>query len=295
MITQAYILNSTNQLIDINDAYSSFTTLMNVTCENLQDSFEYAIINQTTLDSNQFKFNKATGFWEDSFTINQDNFQNWYLVLRSDKDTKCTVNLNITPLNYDSNPTQSPVLDKLPQIRPNPKLQPQQPSAQNKPHQQPQRVAQQPQRVAQQPQKVAQQPQRVAQQPRPQSKPRPNSQPKLSSVKKPRIEYEGDDDEDYDENVTTPRDYSKYYKYIGYGVITVLFILFALWWTGYIDKVPFINKFFQKSVSTVLVNTPPPSAAPVNTTLQMYTQQPPSVQSIDTNFINEMRELKIDL
>lgn len=101
-----HILNQTCQLIDINDAYTSFTTLMNVTCSNNLQDFEYAIINQNTLDSShKINFKKIVGSWEDSFTVNQEKFQNWYLVLKADKDTKCTVKLNIRSL--DANPTPS--------------------------------------------------------------------------------------------------------------------------------------------------------------------------------------------
>lgn len=307
MITQAYILNTTNQLIDINDAYSSFTTLMNVTCENLQDSFQYAIINQSTLDSNQIKFKKATGFWEDSFTINQENFQNWYLVLKSDKETKCTVNLNITPLNYDTNPTQKPNTDNIPQIRSNttkPKY-PQEPEFKKR-----NEVVRQPQ----QPQR--RQPQQL--QRRPQMKPQPK-QLKPSTKLKPRKQYDEDESEDEyyeeDEKVENTSNYKKYYKYIGYGLIIIIILFIILWWTGYIHKIPFIKQFFKKTVAVSAINNSsttelahkmhhlPPSqnitthhVSPPLQNITTHHASPPSPNpaTADTNFINEMRELKID-
>ena len=266
MITQAYVLNQTNQLIDINDVYTSFTTLMNVTCENLQDSFEYAIINQSTLDSNQFKFKKVTGFWEDTFTINQENFQNWYLVLKSDKDIKCTLNLNITPLDYNTDPPQQPNTDALSQVRPSPKnsvreRQPKQPPVQQQ---------------MKRPQRPVQRPQQRPTQPRP--------------VKRP-VESDDDDDEEdeYYDDVPPPKSTSKYYKYIMYGLIGIAVLLVALWWTGYIYKVPYLNKLFVNTVipaPKVHLHHPPPP--PVVVHLE-------PVHDTNTNFINEMRELKIDL
>lgn len=50
------VLNQIHQLVDINDVHTSFTTLMSVTCENLQDTFEYAIVNQEMLDSSSNKW-----------------------------------------------------------------------------------------------------------------------------------------------------------------------------------------------------------------------------------------------
>lgn len=270
MITQAYILNQTNQLIDINDVYTSFTTLMNVTCENLQDSFDYAIINQNTLDSNQIKFKRATGFWEDTFTINQENFQNWYLVLKSDKDTKCTLNLNITPLNYNPEPPQQPNTDALSQVRP---------SSKNST------------RMRQEP--------TLPPQPKRQVK-MPVRQMKKSSQKPVQryVDSDSDDEEDaeyFEDDAKPSTSTGGYYKYIMYSLIGIAVLLVVLWWTGYVYKVPYLNKLFPSSMHTVATTThfnhPPP-------TVSIPTQPHVNVESpfeIDTNFINEMRELKIDL
>lgn len=287
MITQDYNLNTTNQLIDINDVHTSFTTLMSVTCENLQDTFEYAIINQKTLDTNRINFKKVVGAWEDSFTMNQENFQNWYLVLKSDKDTKCTVTLNITPLDYNTDPPQQPDTTALSQVRPQPKnsIRPQQPG----PMTQQARGGVQPRRP-------------VVQRPiqRPIRRPQP-----------PVEEYDDydDDDELYDDECgvdsAAPTGFARYYKCIAYSLIVIIVLLFILWWTGYIYKVPLLNRFFKKpagveqafgkvySSNSPTISYHPP--APV--VVQVPPPQPPVFEtpSVDTNFINEMRELKIDL
>jgi hypothetical protein len=299
MITQAYILNTTNQLIDINDAYSSFTTLMNVTCENLQDSFDYAIINQSTLDTNQIKFKKATGFWEDSFTINQENFQNWYLVLKADKETKCNVNLNITPLNYDTNPTQKPNTENMPQIRSNTTKTQYPPDSE---FMRPNEVVKQSPQRRRQPSPPQQLQRRQQLKPQPIQLKSANVKPKKQYEEEYEDEYYEDEDEE-DEKIENTSNYKKYYKYIGYSLIGIIILLIILWWTGYIHKVPFINKFFKNtaavvdnSVATAVTHKihHPPSLQ--NITHRVSTPiQSPSPATVDTNFINEMRELKIDL
>lgn len=299
MITQDYNLNTTNQLIDINDVHTSFTTLMSVTCENLQDTFEYAIINQKTLDSNRINFKKVVGSWEDSFTINQENFQNWYLVLKSDKDTKCTVNLNITPLDYNTEPPQQPDTAVLSQVRPQPKnsvrssLQPPNPQMQ----------------------------QRAA--PFQQRRPAPRPIQRQAPFRRPPVqEMYGDDDDEYFEEEEDDDDdctssapptvvtgWARYYKCIAYSLVGIIVLLVILWWTGYIHSVPFFNRFFKKPIDGVtapqafggmtsmvpnatsyFTSPPPPHFQPVHA--PPVVEAPPTP---DTNFINEMRELKIDL
>lgn len=292
MITQDYNLNTTNQLIDINDVHTSFTTLMSVTCENLQDTFEYAIINQKTLDSNRINFKKVVGSWEDSFTINQENFQNWYLVLKSDKDTKCTVNLNITPLDYNTDPPQQPNTAALSQVRPQPKNS-FRPAGQPNPPQMQQRAM------------------RPA--PRPVQRQAPYRRPPVEEM------YDDDDDdflEEEEDCTSAPPPVAtgfltRYYKCIAYSLVGIIVLLVILWWTGYIHNVPFFNRFFKKpdgSVATpqafggmtsivpnatsYFTSPPPPHFQP-----QPVYAPPPVVEAPtpDTNFINEMRELKIDL
>lgn len=79
MNSQDYTLNETQQAIDITAGgyYTSFATVMNVTCENLQDTFEYAIVDRNTLESykilNRSYFKRTTGTWEDSFTTDLKN------------------------------------------------------------------------------------------------------------------------------------------------------------------------------------------------------------------------------
>ena len=102
MKTEKYILNTSNQLIDINEQFSSFVTTYSVACQNDQDEFEYTIVNQKKLDTIGAKiyFKKATGSIEDSFTVtNQPAFDNWYLILKAAKPTNCTVTTEITTLD----------------------------------------------------------------------------------------------------------------------------------------------------------------------------------------------------
>lgn len=88
---------------------------MNVTCENLQDTFEYAIISHKTMLNGDYGYKKATGTWVDSFTLDSGfpMYEKWYLMLQSDNNTKCTVKLNIRPLNPIENPTSNNEVPKF--------------------------------------------------------------------------------------------------------------------------------------------------------------------------------------
>lgn len=315
MITHNYVLNQTNQLVDINDSYSSFSTMYNVSCDNVQDSFEYAIVNQSMLDNNQIYFKKTTGIIEDSFTINNNVFENWYLVLKAGKDTPCKVSLEITPLEFNTTPPQQPQ---------SPPQQSTFPSATQymAPPPFPQRAA----------------PQSMIKTPRPmQQKPKLKNKLKQKGSKpvKKTVKFELDDtdseqqDDENNEKIIenfeeSNEKYSFFTKYswskiifIGIG-ICILF-LFVLWWTNKLHYIPFLNKYFKQPVlktATVIVPTshpviiheelPQPQLPQPQPQLpQLPQSQPPSQileeklsvknPNLDSNFINEMRELKINV
>jgi hypothetical protein len=230
MSAKAYVLNTTIQMIDINNNFKSFRTVYNITCKNLQDDFEYAIVSQTKLDEQQFHFKKAVGYHEDSFVSeNGGTYQDWYLVLKAPKDTPCTIALNVTSLD----PAPQPVQPASPQP-------PRQPAPQPQPRQQPQR----------------------------RSRARPRSPP-------PPPPYE-DDDSDLDD--TPPKTTGYHWSvYLLLALVIAAAILGVLWWMGYLQKMSF---------------TPPqlfPASAPVEPVAAF--EQPVH----DPAFINEMRELKINL
>lgn len=93
---QNYNLNKASQRIEINDGHTLFTTAVNVTCDNPEDTFKYAIIGEYNLDFVGFYYKMATGVYDDSFTVDQTilGCKKWYLVLKAEQDVKCTVTFN---------------------------------------------------------------------------------------------------------------------------------------------------------------------------------------------------------
>ena len=98
---QNYNLNKTSKRIEINNGHTLFTTVVNVTCDHLEDTFVYAIVGEYNLDFVGFYYKTATGGCEDSLTVDQTilGCKKWYLVLKASKDIKCTVTFDTRSLN----------------------------------------------------------------------------------------------------------------------------------------------------------------------------------------------------
>jgi hypothetical protein len=250
MSTKSYVLNNTIQMIDINNDFKAFRTVYNITCDNLQDEFEYAIVPQKRLDENQFNFKKAIGYHEDSVTnTDANNIQDWYLVMRAEKDTPCKIVLDITSLDEDE--VIIPPTKQLP----------------------PKQVRFQQQR--QRPQSIR------------------RRQPIIS---------DSSSDSESDDEVEEKNTSKNWYKYIFIFLLLLLLILVVLWWTGYLYKLPYMGRFKPASTFITVAHSqvvsqpqvvqpqPPPPQLSIITEIP-----PPQTYAPDPNFINEMRELKIDL
>jgi hypothetical protein len=320
MITHVYTLNTTNQLVDINDTYTSFTTMYSVTCDNMQDEFNYAIASQEMLDNKKIYFKKAIGYIEDSFTNNTGKYDNWYLILKTTKDTPCKVMLEITELESRQQPSLSPPA-------PPPATPPSSPSKRRLQPLQQQPLQQQP----------------LQQQPRRQ----PHQQPQVKGNQhlSPIYEEYSDNDEYDDEEEEEEEDKQQqsapiptknnWWWYIAVGITMLIVVIFGLWWTDKMHLIPFYNYFTRNTpvvetshllqhikdkvdVQTpleivvppleVIVPSPPIVAEPpphivvepptaseviVDTTPTQPVLVQPTTQ-LDTNFINEMRELKLN-
>jgi hypothetical protein len=243
-------------MIDINNDFKTFRTVYNITCDNLQDEFEYAIVPQKRLDENQFNFKKAIGYHEDSVTNTEiNNSQDWYLVMKAGKDTPCKIVLDITSLDEEEIPPtrQSPIK----QVR--------------------------------------------FQQSRPQTR-RPIRR------RQPIVSESSSDSESDVENEPNPA--KNWYKYIFIFLLLLLVTLVVLWWTGYLYKLPYMARFKPSSTLIAVVQPQPQVVTtqvlqpqPQVVTTQVFQPQlpiiteipPPQTYAPDSNFINEMRELKIDL
>lgn len=302
MITHVYTLNTTNQLVDINDTYTSFTTMYSITCDNMQDEFEYAIASQDMLDSKKVHFKKAIGYIEDSVTRNEGKFENWYLILRAAKDTPCKVMLEMTSL--DVSPPASP-----------PSQHQQNPSGRSQLEQSP---------------PVSQKPRRRLPPKRP-LRPRPPPPPESE-----------DDESEFEETVenfksttSPPQQPLEWWWYALLVLVVILTIVFLMWWFGKLHLLPFYKYFCNKTTTTacpklipvpnVVVSSPlpappsppavqspppqieivepdifvappppPPAASSVQIAPPTVAPLPPPPPQLDANFINEMRELKLN-
>lgn len=273
METKSYTLNNTIQLIDISKDYSKFRTMYNITCDNLQDEFEYAIVSQKRLDQKQFNFKKAVGYFEDSFTQVDEIDCDWYLVLKANKETPCSVMVDITSLDENDSNEEIPIEDEE--------------QYENFTYQQHTPIT---------PNRTPTSKKRI-------QKTRFNSKPIIH----------GDSDSESEDEVPKPKksmDKSKIYKYVFIGLICLLLVIGGLWWTGYIYKIPFLSKFKPKSTALTPLHqqyiTPPPQVQqpiPVPRPLppqplavpQPIVNTEPQQYIPDPNFINEMRDLKIDI
>lgn len=299
MITHVYTLNTTNQLVDINDTYTSFTTMYSVTCDNIQDEFEYALASQNMLDNNkQVYFKKAIGYIEDSITHNEGSFENWYLILRARKNTPCKVMLEITSL------------DVLPSSSSQPSTQ-----------------------VRRSPIRQEDYQDDYPQHSQPQRQPRRRLPPKRPIRQRPPPPQPDSDDDSEDETVEnftqeSSTDPFNWWWYISILLIIIIIMIFLMWRFDKLHLLPFykyfiINKTITSSSHSPLL-TPPlmtqnsillpptPPVTPVPVDVQSVVIVEPSTPStnvkvpnivappplsgpqLDTNFINEMRELKLN-
>ena len=290
MITHVYTLNTTNQLVDINDTYTSFSTMYSVTCDNMQDEFEYAIASQDMLDSKKVHFKKAIGYIEDSVTRNEGKFENWYLVLRANKDTPCKVILEMTSL--DVSPPTSPQPQRRQQQG---RSQLTENFEQSSPPQQRTRRRPQPKRLVR-------------------SRPPPPPPPPSAS------DDESDFEEGFEQTATiVPEKPLEWWWYALLVLVIILIIVFLLWWFGKLHLLPFYKYIQTPRTNSKVVTTspppPPPPSAPPTVPLpeipsieisepEIFTTPPPPAPpslpppppppQLDANFINEMRELKLN-
>jgi hypothetical protein len=301
MITHVYTLNTTNQLVDINDTYTSFSTMYSVTCDDMQAEFEYAIASQDMLDSKKVHFKKAIGYIEDSVTRNEGKFENWYLVLRASKDTPCKVMLEITSL--DVSPPSSP----QPQKQGRSQLQVTENFEYNPRPSPPSQRSQQQSRRRPPPKRPV--------------RPRPPHPP-------PDSDDESDFEENFEEIAVVPEKPLEWWWYALVVLVIILIIVFLLWWFGKLHLLPFYKYFANKKVSSsstskvveavvaaplvvaapsppapVVVAPPPPPPPPSTPVVEIPSIEisepeifvaPPPPPQLDANFINEMRELKLN-
>lgn len=260
MKTEKYILNTSNQLIDINEQFSSFVTTYSVACQNDQDEFEYTIVNQKKLDTIGAKiyFKKAVGSIEDSFTItNQPSFDNWYLILKAAKPTNCTVSTEITTLD-----DPEPVSVSVPS-----------PSVRNS-------------SSIGLPSSSKSMPPKSKSSPKSKPKPTPTSDDDESDLDAEEededfAEADADaDDEDKSTSSSQPWYKSTWLKIGLLGLAIVIVVGIILWWSGGYKSIPFLKKIMPASaavsVASVTSTIPCPVHVPQQAQYAPHAQQVPS-------------------
>ena len=97
-------VNNIQQLIDLNKDLINFKLDFKVSSENNQP-FETVVVSQTKLDSGEpLEFKKVdNGFISGNIVADNGSKQNYYLVLKSDTPTKCTVEIILEQIPLNEN------------------------------------------------------------------------------------------------------------------------------------------------------------------------------------------------
>jgi hypothetical protein len=110
-VSRVYNINSSNQLIDLNGDSVNFDVYYKLQTEN-NTPFYITVASQTMIDSNS---NLAltrvdSGEFVGRKRVVENEFQNYYLIVRADTDCKCTIELikNALPINRSVAPVEVP-------------------------------------------------------------------------------------------------------------------------------------------------------------------------------------------
>lgn len=110
-VSRVYNINSSNQLIDLNGDSVNFDVYYKLQTEN-NTPFYITVASQTMIDSNS---NLAltrvdSGEFVGRKRVVENEFQNYYLIVRADTDCKCTIELikNALPINRSVAPVEAP-------------------------------------------------------------------------------------------------------------------------------------------------------------------------------------------
>jgi hypothetical protein len=106
-INKTYNLNKIKQLIDLNENLTNFELSFSITSKT-NDDFDVIILDQYTLDTiENIEYKKANGSISGQIKNDNNIFQNYYLILRSDKPNTVDVNVTINeipPVIIDKHP-----------------------------------------------------------------------------------------------------------------------------------------------------------------------------------------------
>jgi|UniRef100_A0A6C0D012 hypothetical protein len=93
-VEKTYTLNKIQQLVDLNGDTTNFDLTFTVVTHD-KSPFEALVVDQKTLDSDKdIEFKKADGTISGNIVTDNGNYQNYFLILKSDKPTECTVKID---------------------------------------------------------------------------------------------------------------------------------------------------------------------------------------------------------
>jgi hypothetical protein len=108
--SRKYKINNIKQLVDLNGASTNFKLEFKVTCLEKDKEFDCVVIDQTTLDSGEtLPYKRVKGSLSGNFKIDNNIYQSYYLILKS--DTECEVEVEI---NFEELPKNVPTLPPAP-------------------------------------------------------------------------------------------------------------------------------------------------------------------------------------
>jgi hypothetical protein len=117
LIKKTYTLNKMKQLVDLNGDTTNFNLTFTATTKD-GSNFDALVVDQTTLDSTpSLEYKKAKGTISGNIISDKNVYQNYFLLLKSDKPCECDVTIEkkeIQPAKKES--TQQPV--KKESVRP---------------------------------------------------------------------------------------------------------------------------------------------------------------------------------
>jgi hypothetical protein len=93
--TKTYDVNKVKQLIDLNGDSVNFDMTFKVTCHD-DTPFKMLVVDQTTLDSNSdnLEYKEVTNSLSGNILADKNVYQNYFLILKSDKECKVDVELD---------------------------------------------------------------------------------------------------------------------------------------------------------------------------------------------------------
>jgi hypothetical protein len=101
--TKTYILNKTQQLIDLNGDITNFDLKFTATTKD-NSPFQIVVADQTTLDNSNLDFKDATsGTISGNIVADKNVYQNYYLILKAENQCECDVTIDITKINPKNN------------------------------------------------------------------------------------------------------------------------------------------------------------------------------------------------